>query len=194
MSKQTNHGASCAVCNDTGESGGNSGYYDCTAPGCTAAADRLALWEFVNKRKYMVLEELGWAIHRRAVALTTTTTQADWISVSECLPEVGEWAIVVQDWGTGDYLDQKRNPQRQVFCAQLREVGDDGFLRKEVAREVADEQKGEVYHDLVCKVGAEHRAAWEESGAYPDDYAPHGNAIHAEVIKRMAAMKEAKED
>lgn len=70
-------------------------------------------------------------------------------------------------------------------------MSDDGFLRREQARESADEQEADVYALLWSQVDDEARTDWLIHGGFPlSEYRANGAAIHAEVVKRMAAMKE----
>lgn len=71
---------------------------------------------------------------------------------------------------------------------------DSGFLRKEVQRERDDAQNADEYQRLVRIVDAEHRKEWADDGFDPDHYTAHGNAIHAEVTRRMADAREAAKD
>lgn len=55
-----------------------------------------------------------------------------WISVLDQLPEVGTWALVIQDNNLGDWyhrqaVDRQKKPLRQVYAARLREIDGEGW-------------------------------------------------------------------
>lgn len=61
----------CEKCGDTGATS-ESGYLDCAAPGCTAAAERAEMESFIDTKRHMLREsvyELAWLVHQRATAL-----------------------------------------------------------------------------------------------------------------------------
>lgn len=50
-----------------------------------------------------------------------------WISVLDKLPEVGTWALVIQDRNMGDWFDRQRSPLREVFAAKLTDIDSEGW-------------------------------------------------------------------
>lgn len=65
--------ADCKICNGTGERG-QYGTLDCAAPGCTAAEERAALNDFIEKAQRierMTPYDLHWAIYKFAMHQTT---------------------------------------------------------------------------------------------------------------------------
>lgn len=51
----------------------------------------------------------------------------NWISVLEKLPEVGSWALVIQDRNMGDWFDRQKKPLREVFAARLHSIDSEGW-------------------------------------------------------------------
>lgn len=52
---------------------------------------------------------------------------AQWISVSDRLPEIGTWANVLLDRDEGDYFERRGKPRYSVYGAQLREIDNEGY-------------------------------------------------------------------
>jgi hypothetical protein len=68
------------------------------------------------------------------------------------------------------------------------------FLRRECASETHDEQNAAAYDDIYEQVEAEQMCEWVEGGFEIWTFRPQGQAIHAEVVRRMQQRKNSLQD